>query len=265
MGEDADIQARRILLLAAHPNDEFGIVATLRSHVDLGDDVWVAWFARDDRDDVWEVRSAEGRRVLGLAGIPEDHLVEAGLPALDLTSQLPEVVRAANDVRESLQPDRVYVAAFEGGHPDHDALNFAAWEAFSVHGVEVLEFPLYHRAERRWTNRVPAFGHLLPGIIDPYVRRLSPGERGFKHGAWRQYRTQKPLFDVLLRLSGDQRTFFSAEETRPLPLRDYTKPPHEPPLLYEEHSDWFYSFAEFASAVRRYHWNGGASDDDDDV
>jgi len=94
------------------------------------------------------------------------------------------------------------------------------------------------------------------------VKRLGPGERGFKRGLWRVYRTQRPLFDVLLRLSGDKRHFFTTEETRPLPLRDYTKPPHELPLLYEENAATYYTFAEFASAVRRYHWSGGVGEDD---
>lgn len=262
MGDRADTRPRRVLLIAAHPNDEFGIAATLRGYVDGGDEVWVAWFARDDREDVWELRRAEGHRAMALVGIAENHLLEPALPAVGLASQLPEVVDAARTLRSSIQPDLVYVPAFEGGHPDHDALNFVAWEAFAVDGVEVREFPIYHRAEKRhWLGRVPAFGRLLPGIAEPDVARLTPGQRGFKRGLWRVYRTQRPLFDVLLRLSGDQRRFFTTEQTRPLPLRDYTKPPHEPPLLYEEQSGSFYTFAEFASAVRRYHWSGGVADD----
>jgi len=158
------------------------------------------------------------------------------------------------------------VPAFEGGHPDHDALNFVAWEAFALEGVEVLEYPIYrHSSSHGWLRRVPVFGKLLPGVAEPYIRRLSPGERGFKRGLWRLYRTQRPLFDVLLRLSGDERHFFAFEETRPLPLRDYTKPPHEPPLLYEESAAADYTFAEFASAIRRYHWSGGIGGDEDTI
>ena len=41
---------------------------------------------------------------------------------------------------------RVYVPAYEGGHPDHDAVNLAATlAAAAAAGVRVVEFPLYRR------------------------------------------------------------------------------------------------------------------------
>lgn len=247
-----------MLLMVAHPNDEFGLAATLRAHVNAGDEVWAAWFARDDRDDVRVLRRAEAHMAMSRIGVPAEHLLEADLPAVDLASQLPEVVLAAREARRIVRPTLVYVPAFEGGHPDHDALNFVAWETFALDGVAVREFPIYrHSSSKSWLRRVPSFGQLLPGVSDPDVKQLGPGERGFKRGLWRVYKTQRPLFDVLLRLSGDRRHFFTTEETRPLPLRDYTKPPHDPPLLYEETAATYFTFAEFASAVRRYHWAGG--------
>lgn len=256
---------RRVLLLAAHPNDEFGLAATLRGHVRRGDEVWVSWFARDDREQVQQRRHAEALEAMAMIGVPEEHLVVADLPPIVLPAQLPDVVDALRDVAARIEPVLVYVPAYEGGHPDHDALNFAAWEVLALEGVEVREYPLYRRAQgRRFLRRIPRFARMIPGIGEPDLHWLEPDDVRFKHDLWRIYKTQHPMFDVLLRFSGDEHRFFTTEQTRTLPLRDYTKPPHDLPLLYEHlaSSEMPYTFEEFATAVRRYYWSGGIGDDD---
>ncbi len=249
-----------MLLLAAHPHDEFGVAATLREHVHEGDRVFAAWFARDDRPDIGEMRRSEARKAMLMAGVPLANLRFPQLDAVALPSQLPQLVEAVRDVVAELNPDLVYVPAFEGGHPDHDAVNFATWEGAALAGVETREYPVYHATERKMLARLPVFGHLLPGVGEPDMRVLSGRETRFKRSAWKVYRSQLPLFGWLLRASGDEAHVFTTEETRPLPLRDYTKPPHARPLLYEQHPDIPYSFDEFASAVRRYHWGGGVEE-----
>jgi LmbE family N-acetylglucosaminyl deacetylase len=249
----------RVLLLAAHPHDEFGIAATLHAHTTAGDEVFASWYAPDDRPEIRERRQAETRRAMGLVGVPEENLEFADLEPAALTEQLPELVQAVRDTIERVDPDLVYVPAFEGGHPDHDAVDFAAWEAATSVGIETLEFPLYRASERRrFFARVPMFAR-LSGAPDPQrrTRRLQLREVDFKRKLWSVYRSQRPLFDVLLRVSGDEERYFSTEPTRPLPLRDYTKPPHERPLLYERDPEIPFSFDEFADRVRRYHWSGG--------
>lgn len=258
----ADEHIQRVLLLAAHPNDEFGVAATLRAHHRAGDEVFCAWFARDDRDEIGDMRRAEATKAMQMIGVSADHLLFPYLEARELTGQLPELVEAIRSVIEGIDPDRVYVPAFEGGHPEHDAVNFAAWEAVALKGVEVFEFPIYHATKRRVWDRLPVFGHMLPGVGDTAVKPLTPRETRFKRLLWKVYRSQRPLFDVLLRASGDDAHVFTTEELRPLPLRDYMKPPHERPLLYELHPDMPYSFDEFSSAIRRYHWSGGTESAD---
>lgn len=219
--------------------------------------MFAAWLARDDRADVAELRHGEAAKAFAMIGVPADNLRFPVLQPHDLTAQLPELVGAVREIVAELQPDRVYVPAFEGGHPEHDAVNFAAWEAAGLQGIEVYEFPIYHATKRRLWNRLPVFGHMLPGIGDTRVKPLTPRETRFKRMLWKVYRSQRPLFDVLLRASGDGPHVFTTEETRLLPLRDYMKPPHDRPLLYEMHPDMPYSFEEFSSAIRRYQWSGG--------
>lgn len=263
MAGSADIrEAKRVLVLAAHPHDEFSIAATLRAHARAGDEVWAAWFARDDRDDVEQLRRSEACRAAVGIGIAAEHLLFSDLDAMALPLQLAELVAAVRATVEQVRPHVIFAPAFEGGHPDHDAVNFAVYEAALDSGAEVFEYPIYRKAKsRRWLPRIPRFVHLLPGLSEPQVRHLTGREIRFKHSLWHVYRSQQSVLGVLLRLSGDSERFFSAEEMRPIPLRDYTRPPHERPLLYEEIPDLYFTFEEFESAVRHYHWSGGVGED----
>lgn len=261
MGARVSDIARRVLLLAAHPNDEFALVATLRAAVSRGDEVWAAWFAADDRADIRALREAESARVMEAIGVPAARCIHADLPALILPMQLGGLVSAVRSLGERIVPDATYVPAYEGGHPDHDALSFAAWESLSVLG-EIREYPIYRKARsRRLLSRVPRYARMLPGMSEPETTWLSAADTAFKRDVWKMYRSQRPLTDILLMMSGDERRFFGTEQTRSLPLRDYTKPPHERPLLYEERTDGAYSFEEFASSVRRYMWDGGVTEE----
>ena len=253
----------RILLVAAHPSDEFGVAATLRRHARTGNEVFAAWLARDDRRDVQRLREAEARQAMSIIDVPLENLRFPRLPSEPLAFLLPVIVDEIRRLIARIKPDVVYVPAYEGGHPDHDAVNFAAWEAALPTGVEVLEYPLYHASERRWFRRVPVFGQLLPSIGDDQVRVLTPREARFKRIVWNVYKSQRPLTDVLLRMGGDGGRFFTTEESRPLPMRDYTKPPHERPLLYERNTGFPFSFDEFSQSVRRFYWSGGVEDDGD--
>ena len=258
------LSTRRVLLFAAHSSDEFSVAATLRAHVARGESVFISWYARDDRPDVGVRRAAEAREAAALIGIPSERLEFADLSPVALLEQLPALVLALRDTVARVAPDLVYVPAFEGGHPDHDALNFAAFEAASSTGIETREFPLYSASpDRRFFRRLQSFARFIPGAGDTQVRRLNPAEVRFKRELWALYRTQHPHFDRLVRRSGDEREFFTTEKTRPLPLRDYTKPPHERPLLYElQAGELPYTFEEFADKVRHYLWTGGLPDDD---
>ena len=269
MSARSDIQtdpaaARRVLLLAAHSNDEFSVAATLRAHVAHADEVFISWYAPDDRPEVGTRRIAEARDAAELIGVGPAHLEFADLSPLALPEQLPALVLALRDTMARVAPDLVYVPAFEGGHPDHDALNFAASEASASAGVETREFPMYSASPtRRIFRRLPSFARFIPGVGDPHVRWLNPAEVRFKRELWALYRTQHPHLDRLLRRSGDAHEFFTTEKTRPLPLRDYTKPPHERPLLYElQAGELPYRFEEFADKVRRFMWTGGLPEGD---
>ena len=112
----------RILLVAAHPSDEFGVAATLRRHARTGNEVFAAWLARDDRRDVQRLREAEARQAMSIIDVPLENLRFPRLPSEPLAFLLPAIVDEIRRLIARIKPDVVYVPAYEGGHPDHDAV-----------------------------------------------------------------------------------------------------------------------------------------------
>jgi LmbE family N-acetylglucosaminyl deacetylase len=263
MVDDRQVQSvkspERVLFVGAHPHDEFTIAATLLAHVSAGDEVFASWYTGDDRPEVLALRQKESQAAMALLGIPEDHLEFVSLEPLALPEQLPGTVEAIAATVARVEPTLAYAPAFEGGHPDHDAINFAAWEAIASKGIETREVPLYTGTQRRLWHRLPVFGRFVGSDSEENLRWLTPAEVRFKRELWHVYRSQRPMFDVLLRLSGDERTYFGTERWRYIPLRDYTRPPGERPLFYER-GDSPYPFEFFSEAVRQFVWGGGITD-----
>ena len=141
--ERADIDASEIAIVTAHPDDEtlaFGVIMRRLKgvRVVLATDGSPRDMLSQDRlgfDSVKAYRDArhgELTAALALAGIPESALIRLEFPDKEAAHNLAafagalRIVFAANSIRA------VLTHAYEGGHPDHDAV--AAAVALATRG-----------------------------------------------------------------------------------------------------------------------------------
>ena len=155
-------------------------------------------------------RRAEMLAALDAAGFPRERW--RALPIADQGT--PKHVREIREAMASYEPDVIYTHAYEGGHPDHDAMAYAA-SAFP----NVVEFPIYHAS---------AEGEMRSGRFhegEPEETVVLAGDLlARKQAALDRFATQQR---VIVRLPVDREIF------RPMRKYDFNKPPHEGPLYYE--------------------------------
>jgi N-acetylglucosamine malate deacetylase 2 len=135
----------------------------------------------------------------------------------------------------------VVTHAFEGGHPDHDAVAFAVHAAARLLEAARLapaiwEMTGYHAKSGSWR-----FGEFLPSPGSPeVVMTLTPERRAQKSAMLRAHATQRTL---LARVSCLEERFRAA------PSYDFGCRPSDGPVLYERRG-WPQSFATFVERIR---------------
>ena len=112
---------------------------------------------------------------------------------------------------------------YEGGHPDHDAVAFAAHAAYRLAGPDerpaLIEMPFYHAQDGQMV-----VGMFLPGPTDEVVVPLGDMALLRKQRMVGCFRTQREML----------RQFpLSPERFRMAPDYDFRQPPHAGALLYE--------------------------------
>jgi LmbE family N-acetylglucosaminyl deacetylase len=238
------------VFLLAHHDDEVFCAAHLRRRLAGGGDVALVWVTAGGLAPArW--RLAEGRRVRAFLGLQEGEALDLALPDRHAIDHLPRIEREVERLLTRLPSQtELFVPAWEGGHPDHDALNAVAARLAARHpGLRVFEFPLY--ARRGFSMAVQD----LPSAPAPATEtRLSAQLDAADHTfRWRLARANAsqllvsllPLL-AIVRLSGRH----EVETVRSLPERDYRRPPGPRPLLYELYTGT--SFGRVAGAVTRY-------------
>jgi N-acetylglucosamine malate deacetylase 2 len=252
----------RVLLLAPHPDDETLGAGALLARLP---DAWVL-HATDGlpRDPAFvargfpgppaayaEARFREAAAALDLLGVPPERRRRLGLPDQGLIEQAGLLAGALEWLFQELAPGIVLLPAYEGGHPDHDAVALAARVAAdalrrSGHPPpDLVEMALYHaRPEGAGpAGSGPVAGRFLPapGIAETLLP-LGAGERELKRRALARFETQRETLAGLLAPGG----LPAAETFRPAPRHDFTRPPHEGRLQYER-----WGFAMDGEAWRR--------------
>ena len=136
----------RYLFMFAHPDDEVLITGTMKQLLDHGAEVDAAWVTCGDYFGNIETRLRELARVTAILGLKENSIHLLRLPDLGLVSMLNQAADKVADMLKSVKPDVIFSNAYEGGHPDHDAVNFLAYEASYRAGLKpkLYEFPLYN-------------------------------------------------------------------------------------------------------------------------
>jgi len=223
-----------VLLIVAHPDDEVlgaGIWlnrnrgkavhlvhATDGSPLDMQDAIAAGFTSREAYS---AARFAELAAALELAGRhdPETH-TRLGIPDKEAYLNLPTLISAVDDLVQRLRPGLVLTPAYEGGHPDHDAVAFAASVVCRRQACEHREFPLYHRGDN---GRMVTSVFLRPNGEED-ILTLSPEECLQKARMLACFDSQR---NVLAQFE------IGTERFRRAPEYDFTQPPYSGPLLYE--------------------------------
>ncbi len=224
---------KRILILAAHPDDEVvACAASIGRARAQGATLTILyltngclaretmWFwQRKQYDQFIVTRRAEAEKAALALGVQP---VGWGTrPARALWQELQRVYEEVLSAIEHYRPDQVWVPAYEGGNPDHDALNAVG---FKLRGrVSVLEFAEYNffGGKKRTQNFISS---------DETVRLISltPEEQTAKREALKIYASEK---GNLSSIGTEQESY------RPLALYNYEQPPHQGKPWYARF-DW---------------------------
>jgi LmbE family N-acetylglucosaminyl deacetylase len=228
----------RVLLLAAHPDDETIGASALLSRVQ---DVTVAFLTdgaphdpglrstlcHGPRESYAAMRAKEAACALDLVGIGSPGIQFLGGTDQESIFEVPRLLESLIDLVRDFQPSFVVTHPYEGGHPDHDTAALIA--QLCVHLAEqrglqipaLLEMTSYHA---RQGKRV--IGEFLPntGTIPELILGLSPEERANKAQMLRCYVSQEAVLSDFP---------VEPERLRVAPGYDLSVPPHEGTLWYE--------------------------------
>jgi LmbE family N-acetylglucosaminyl deacetylase len=220
----------RLLVVVAHPDDEtVGAGALLSRHPDA----WIV-HATDGapRDPRFRARSFSGTRehyararrgeleaAMALAGIGPERLRCLGIADQEAVFEIPRMIEEIRRAVREIEPGALLTLAYEGGHPDHDAVAMAVREA--AEGIEIFETPLYHAQPGAERMVVQEFLPGPPEILLP----LTEEERFLKGRMIATFATQQETLRAFLPPRD--------ERFRPAPLHDFSHSPHAGRLQYE--------------------------------
>jgi LmbE family N-acetylglucosaminyl deacetylase len=173
------------------------------------------------------VRRAELAAALSIARVPSERAAKLEIPDQTAAFHMGEI---ANTLRSFLRGfDIVLTHAFEGGHPDHDAVAFAVHAACASKAPqevypEIIEMPFYRASDDGWI--LQSFEHA--DRFEQIVLFLSPEEIERKHRMADAHASQRL---VLRHFNLD------CERFRPAPEYEFGTLPNGGIVLYDRY-DW---------------------------
>lgn len=249
------------LFLFAHQDDEYGVydeIARLRAD---GARVVCAYLTDGGANADPERRNRESRRVLAKLGVPEQDVrfvgQQHGIDDCRLYQKLSEVADAVTALLDELPEDtRVYFAAWEGGHHDHDGLHAVAATLLQRRGrlEQARQFPLYNA----WRRPGPLFRVLTPlpqnGTIER--RRLAWGQRLRQLRLCLSYPSQAKTWLGLLPFVIWRMLWAGAQWLQPVDADRVGGRPHVGPLYYEKRG--FLAFERLQQAIAAWQKSSAA-------
>jgi N-acetylglucosamine malate deacetylase 2 len=250
------VEPPRVLVLAAHPDDETigvgGMFPRLAHSLEV---VHVTdgaprhrrqWGRQEFR--TWEEYAAhrhhEVECALRVAGLDASKICSS-MEVMDseVSLNLVPVTRRLMELFDERRPEVVITHPYEGGHTDHDAVAFAARAAVTLLAREgatapaLAEFTSYHNegGEKVVNRFLPWDGAPITDVA------LTREEKDMKRRMYDCFVTQySVLRDMPIRL----------ERYRPAPCYDFTEAPHAGRLRYER----------YPLGIRGKHWRQLAAD-----
>lgn len=225
----------RTLVIVAHADDEAvgcgGLLQRMREPTvvictDGAPRDRYFWEKYGSREAYASLRRAEARRALSQVGVtqveflPTESNPDRRFVDQDLFLNIRSALRLLGDRVLALQPDALLTPAYEGGHPDHDACAFLTIQLSRRYIVPAWEFPLYHR-KPDGTLQKQCF---LSPEGDEVLFDATPEEVQRKRRMLDEYVSQKETIDLFNP---------AIERFRPLPVYDFSRPPHSGLLNYE--------------------------------
>ena len=236
-------KTRRVLVIAAHPDDETIGAGILMSrtpgvqivHVTEGSprnlsDAFASGFST--KEAYAKARQKETVKALDKAGIREDAITNLCFVDQQVSFHMEELAFRIVELINRSKPSILLTHAYEGGHPDHDAVAFACHLAYQLQFrqrgervFDLLEFIGYH-AEN---GRIKTYEFLPCRARKQYRLCPTAEERQLKIDMLRAFESQSKTLQHFL--SPRSETF------RRSPIYDFSRAPHDGKLFYE-YFDW---------------------------
>jgi LmbE family N-acetylglucosaminyl deacetylase len=169
------------------------------------------------------LRQTEALHALAFVGLQKRNLYHFDCIDQEAIYNIPGLLRRLLSLIRELKPQVVITHAYEGGHPDHDAValiaHLAAASQPDVLAPLVVEMALYHAHNNHLVTQ-----EFLPNAGEGLVCGLSSEEQERKRAMFACYRSQAAVLRSFQR---------DCERFRPAPAYDFSKPPHDGRLWYE--------------------------------
>ena len=245
------------LIVLAHPDDECVTYGALMQRMTDPTVIFLTdgaprdpyfWERYGSREAYASLRQQEARRAMALVGVRQVQFVAANgngnaaasevLVDQELFRRLPAGWRELSGAIERLRPQALLTLAYEGGHPDHDSCNLLVSLAARRFGLSAWEAPIYSRARHSDSDHPQPQKFIQENGTEIDIKPTL-AEIARKREMWKAYGSQ-----------GDFLRFFSpeVETVRPLPVYDYSQPPHPGKLNYE-HWQWSMTGRRVATLV----------------
>lgn len=246
----------KFVFLFAHPDDDVFVAGTMKVLLDQGAEIHCVWATSGDYFGQGERREKELAEAMNILGLKDPNVHLLRFPDLGLVSRLDEAADTFASMLHRIRPDFIVANAFEGGHPDHDCVNFMAYEGPARLGIRPrrFEFPLYNGSGPlhtwRWRiNRFPDHSPAEQYTVLPDTAILC------KYRMMKAYAASQWMYMFPARLASSRRKLKTIGEVyRSCPAqRDHTIRPHAGKMNYER---WFNAFMkitfdDYRQAVRK--------------
>jgi LmbE family N-acetylglucosaminyl deacetylase len=178
-------------------------------------------------------RAREFRGAMRIAGVEETSLAHLGVPDQEAAHHITAIARVLAEVIAGRGIRFAITHAYEGGHPDHDAVACAAYASCRLlerrgHAVSLYEMPLYRQGVNRELRQTFAPHETAHETAAELSLFLDVDAQLRKQRMLACYTTQRHT------LSG---FVIGTERFRPMPRHDFTALPNRGALLYERR-DW---------------------------